>query len=134
MTSFVRLPRIQRTASRLLLLLLVITLSFAWLPQPAAAQSVKAPTDTLFAAFIINNTLWVYGTGFTALEKLQVRVRILDDDPWLKIGSVKANMKGKFSKILELPTSMARATSLQVCVKNIATGKSRCTTARHASP
>jgi hypothetical protein len=134
MTSFVRSSCIQRIANRLLLVLLVITLSFAWLPQPAAAQSVQAPSDNLLAAFIIDNTLMVHGLGFTPLQKYKVRIRIADDDPWVKIGKVKANSAGKIHKVFGLTSYFAHSVTLQVCVKDIATGNSRCTTARRAYP
>lgn len=130
MISFVRTNRIRQIATRLLLVFLVLTLSFAWLPQPVAAKSVQAPDATNLAAFLIENTLKVVGTGFAPQAKYQVRVRLTDADPWTKVGSTRANKSGKISFTVALPSSWAYITSLQVCVKEVLTGKVKCTVAR----
>lgn len=130
MTSLANSPRFRRLATRLVLALLVITLSFAWLPQPVAAQSVPAPTGATFAAIIIDDVLWIVGTGFTPRQKYQVRIRIADTDPLVKIGKVKANKAGKINDFLMLPQALAPVSSLQVCLKDTNTGKMKCSIAR----
>jgi hypothetical protein len=130
MTSFIHAPRARQIAARLLLAFLVIALTFAWLPQPVAAKTVQAPTGTTLAGFLIDNTLVLNGAGFLPQAKYQVKVRVTDADPWTKIAKIQSSRAGRINAALVLPSAWANLTSLQVCLKEKLTGRSRCITAK----
>ncbi len=118
-------------AVRLILALTLLAGLFAWLPQPAQAAAADAPTAAKWGAKLVNQTVVINGSGFPASHTFIVRAKYRASDPYTKLGKVKASKQGKINNaVVELPSVWATVTKLQVCLKDSATNKSSCVTAK----
>jgi hypothetical protein len=59
-----------------------------------------------------------------------VRARWHSYDSWVRIARVASNRNGALHKDIRLPSYLARAYRLNVCLKDVVTGRTYCTRAR----
>lgn len=119
-------------AIRLVLAVTLLAGMFAWLPTPAQAAAENAPAAAAkWGAKLVNQTVVINGSGFPASHTYIVRAKYRAGEPFTKLGKVKASKQGKINNAaVALPSTWATVVKLQVCLKDSATNKSSCVTAK----
>jgi hypothetical protein len=137
MNAFRILPFSPHHAGRFILALLVLVSSLAWLP-PAAQAAPLAETSAAKAvsaavelnARIDGQRLYLAASGLPRNHIFTVRARWHSYDSWVRIARVASNRNGALQKNIRLPSYLARAYRLNVCLKDVVTGRTYCTRAR----
>ncbi|MCC6956607.1 MAG: hypothetical protein IT316_07425 [Anaerolineales bacterium] len=126
-----KFPLSFRTLSRLMLALIVLTVSLALMPQAtqAAPQAESAPKPVL-RAWLSGSQLHIEGSQMPRNHMFKVRVQRAPAQGWTKLSVVKADSKGKVTADIRLQNKLAQITSLKVCLKDMSTNRSYCTSAR----
>lgn len=130
--SLMRLfPLDRRVAGRILLAIVVLASSLAWLPLAAQAAPQEETTATpRLEAWIIGTRVYVEATKLPSNHAFNLRARRHTYDSWTKLVNVRANRQGVLAKSVRLPSYLARADRLNVCLKDKANGRLYCTRAR----
>jgi hypothetical protein len=137
MNAFRILPFSPHHAGRFILALLVLVSSLAWLPptvqaaplaETSAAKAVSAAVE--LNARIDGQRLYLAASGLPRNHIFTVRARWHSYDSWVRIARVASNRNGALQKNIRLPSYLARAYRLNVCLKDVATGRAYCTRAR----
>jgi hypothetical protein len=137
MNAFRILPFSPHHAGRFILALLVLVSSLAWLPptvqaaplaETSAAKAVSAAVE--LNARIDGQRLYLAASGLPRNHIFTVRARWHSYDSWVRIARVASNRNGALQKNIRLPSYLARAYRLNVCLKDVVTGRTYCTRAR----
>lgn len=119
---------------RLLLILTALTLlagGLAWLPSTAqAAPQTETSAAVVLRAWIVNRRLYVEASGLPRDHVFSLRARRNAQSDWTRLARVRANRYGELDKEVRLPSYLARAERLQVCLKDMDTDRLYCTRAR----
>jgi hypothetical protein len=131
MSAFCMLPFSPRVAGHIILALVVLATSLAWLPPTVqAAPAAETSAAVVLNAHIFGQRLYIKASGLPHNHVFAVRVRRPSDDDWARLARVKSNNKGALEKAIRLPRYLARAPRLNVCLKDMANGRLYCTRAR----
>jgi hypothetical protein len=131
MNAIRTLPFSPHHAGRFILALLVLVSSLAWLPPAAqAAPLAETSAKVELNARIDGQRLYLAPSGLPRNHIFTVRARWHSYDSWVRIGRVAANRNGALHKDIRLPGYLARAYRLNVCLKDVVTGRTYCTRAR----
>ena len=125
------LPFSPQFAGRFLLALLVLVSSLAWLP-PAVQAAPQADTrpGVRLSAWMDGSQLYITALGLRRNHIYILRARRTSIDSYVRLTRVKSTRQGVVHKVVRLPSYLARADRLNVCLKDIATGRTYCTRAR----
>jgi hypothetical protein len=114
-------------AGRILMVLLVLTSSLAWLPMAAQAAPKTAPSASpKLDTWIIGDRLYVEAWDLQRYNALVLRVRRGSEEKWTKLTSLQANRWGELNKSVRLPSKMRKVDNLQVCLKDKKAGQQYC--------
>ena len=113
--------------SRILLVLVVLTSSLAWMPSTAqAAPQTETSATPKVVAWIAGARLYVEARGLPRSHNFSLRARRTSDNDWIKLARVKSNRHGELVKNARLPSYLTRYDHLQVCLKDLRTDRSYC--------
>jgi hypothetical protein len=121
--------RFQKTI-QLLLVLVMLSASFAFWPQPVAAADQPAlakatgGSGTLTAQLNVRK-ITISGTNFNKNREFIVNVKSGKGNT-AKLGTVKSNSKGSFKTTFTLPSKFKIVKGMTVCVKDNKTSKRTC--------
>ena len=122
--------RIQKTI-QLILIVVILATTFAFLPQPAVAAGQTALTNGsstgTLTAQLVGRKVTISGTDFNKSREFIVNAKSGKGNT-AKLGKVKSNAKGTFKATFTLPDKFKIVKNLTVCVKDTKTGKRTCTT------
>lgn len=131
MNAFRTLPFSPQFAGRIVLALVVLLASLAWTsPAAQAAPQPETGAAPRLQAWIEGNQLHLAAARLPRNHIYFVRVRRTSLDSWVRLTRVRANQQGVVQKIVRLPSYLRRAERLNVCLKDVATGRTFCTRAR----
>lgn len=131
MNAVSMLPIRPQFAGRIILALAVLLSSLAWLPPAAqVAPSAEAGAAVQLRAHLDGQRLFIAASGLPRNHIFTVRARWHSYDSWVRLGRVTADRYGDLQKSIRLPSYLARANRLSVCLKDVTTGRTYCTRAR----
>jgi hypothetical protein len=95
-----------------------------------AHQHAKQQAAVELNARIDGQRLYIAASGLPRNHIFTVRARWHSYDSWVRIARVASNRNGALQKNIRLPSYLARAYRLNVCLKDVVTGRTYCTRAR----
>jgi hypothetical protein len=125
MSTILGSRKFQKTI-QLILILVLLSTSFAFLPQQAAPAKASGGAGTLTAQ-LNGRKVTISGADFNKNREFIVNAKSGKGNT-AKLGSVKSNNKGVFKTTFTLPNQFKIVKSLTVCVKDRQNGKRTCTT------
>ena len=124
-------PNFLSLIGRILLILVVLTSSLAWISSTTqAATQTETSVAPRVEAWIIGTRLYVEAIRLPRNHFFNLRARDSSNNDWTKLTRVKSNRRGELVKNVRLPGFLARADRLQVCLKDRKTDRLYCTRAR----
>lgn len=131
MNALRMLPFTPQFAGRVLLVMVVLAASLAWLP-PAVQAAPQPETNATprLQAWIEGNQLHLTAARLPRNHIYFVRVRRTSLDSWVRLARVRSTRQGMVEKVVRLPSYLRRAERLNVCLKDVVSGRSFCTRAR----
>jgi hypothetical protein len=129
------LPFSPQAGGRILLALVVLVSSLAWLPAsvqaapPAESFVAASSTSPRLSAWVDGTRLYIQASGLPRGHIYAVRVRRSISSSWVKLGTVQANRQGALSKSMRLPSYLRFTNRLNVCLKDVSTWRLICTRA-----
>ena len=124
-------PNFLALIGRILLVLVVLISSLAWLPPAVrAAPQTETSAAPRVEAWIVGNRLYVEAIRLPRDHVFNLRARRGSASSWTKLSSVRSNRWGEMNKSVRLPSYLSRAFRLQVCLKDRKTDRLLCTRAR----
>jgi hypothetical protein len=122
--------RFQKTIQLVLIVVLLAT-TFAFLPQPAVAAEHAALANVnsngTLTAQLNGRKVTISGTNFNKSREFIANAKSGNGNS-TKLGSVKSNSKGAFKTTFNLPVKFKITKNLMVCVRDIKTSKRTCVT------
>jgi hypothetical protein len=122
--------RFQKITQIVLIVVLLAT-TFAFLPQPAAAAEhsalAHASGNGTLTAQLNNRKVTISGTNFNKSREFMVNAKS-GNGTSNKLGSIKSNSKGAFKTTFNLPDKFKIVKNLMVCVRDTKTSKRTCVT------
>jgi hypothetical protein len=123
--------RFQKTI-QLMLIVVLLTTTFAFLPQPAVAANQPAlakgtGSNGTLTAQLNGKKITISGTNFNKNRDFIANAKSGKGNS-AKLGTVKSNSSGSFKTTFTLPDKFKIVKNLTVCVKETKNGKRTCTT------
>ena len=126
-------PNFLSRIGRMLLVLAVLTSSLAWMPSTAqAAPQAEASAKPNIDGWIVGPRLYVEASGLPRSHSFNLRARRSSNNDWTKLTRVQSNRRGELVISVRLPSQLARADRLQVCLKDKKTDRVYCVKARRS--
>ena len=124
-------PLNRRIAGHILLVLVVLVTSLVWLPPVAqAAPLEETSAKPNLEAWIVGSHLYIEASKLPRNHTFNLRARRNSYDSWTKLTRAQSNRNGILEKSARLPSYLARAERLHVCLKDTKNGRVYCTRAR----
>lgn len=125
----------RRITGHILLVLVVLVSSLAWLPPvaqaaPQAASHEETSAKPILEAWIVGSNVYIEASKLPRNHTFNLRARRNSYDSWTKLTRAQSNRNGILVKSARLPSYLARAERLHVCLKDTKNGRVYCTRAR----
>ena len=124
-------PNFLSLIGRILLTLVVLAGSLAWMPSSTqAAPQTETSATPKVEAWIIGSRLYVEASRLPSDHVFNLRARRGSASSWTKLTRVRSTRFGEMNKSVRLPSYLMRFSRLQVCLKDRKTDRVYCTRAR----